>query len=310
MADGSSKSSPQGGSYADGAGLGLTGQWILDSHNDWTRVTVSSFYGEVKMSTMREPFFHAWIADRVMINEKLLSACQTIDQKLASIAAAAASSRLVGGTSHGKDARTISLSVKSREVVGTCSDLLRRDLLWLQAKAKALNLSLSVRSPDEVSYGVYMITSCIDRAVNQVANVVCGVLAVWTFMIAATVGWGALKSGIKCNHPLYREFIEFFSRDEEIAAALELQDSLDALLQSSEDEYMGPVIGPDEKIHGAREFSYELFLEMLRAIYAHLQHIVHKSAAGDKADLVCNKCGRHGHNVRICTFKGHTSLTF
>jgi len=272
--------------------LSVTNQWILDEHDQWTRVTVSPFYLELQKNSLKPEIFNRWLADQIIITSKLSIACERVQSKFAS-----ASPQLS---------------------ILPCSEIVDQQYAWLLQQATQLNVEMYKNPPEKrLAYGAQHMIEQLEMATSPNASLVTGLTAIWTICFATAQGWRlCMKSSVLKSHQLYVNFGQYFTREEALLAFVETQDVLDSFLtdgfySTDKQNRVDVTTMHAESAHSGKDHGdlvtlspHQTFLAMLRCIHAHLQHIVYRNTAGDKVFL-CDKCGRHGHEEDICTFKGH-----
>lgn len=176
-----------------------TSNWIIQHHDAWSRVTLSSFYKKLAEGALTPKQYTRWILDRT------------------SIAVALA-----------KGARRTSASLHAHRRLPLL-EVAERDADWFLQRLA--NHGLSLHESYSRSHPADRLISLIESATSQPSSLVVSITVLWGYMM---VSWQAWALSLRRERTLPTGFdmvANHLSRAESIERLVETQDILDGLLK-------------------------------------------------------------------------------
>lgn len=172
--------------------------WIIEHHDAWSRLTLSSFYQDLEENSLNATQFARWLLDRTSISMAVYEAATRVS--------------LVLGPQASLPLLNISM----------------QNAKWL-AEYTTLN-GLDINSKMRLSHAAKRLVELIETTTAPSSPPAVAITTLWGYMLAS---WQAWSLCLGRGRPIPREFdsiAKYISREESIQALVETQDLLDGLL--------------------------------------------------------------------------------
>lgn len=173
----------------------VTKDWIIEFHDAWSRVTLSSFYSRVERSSLSAPQYAQWAQDRARVAHAVAAAAE-------------------------------------RTAAGPLAKLAAADAAWFGELARATDArpGRPLEGQDAVRGVVDRLVRLIDEATAVPAPRIVGLAVLWAYMFVDYQAWSLSQSRVAALPGRFRSVSDHVLRDGAIEGLIHTQDVLDMLL--------------------------------------------------------------------------------
>lgn len=175
--------------------------WIIQYHDVWSRLTLSSFYQDLAEQSLSVSQFARWLLDRASISMAVLKAATTVSLTLTKRT--------------GRDALPL-LRVAEENT---------RFLVQYTTMQ-----GLDINSQYRLSHAAKRLVDLMEASTAPDASPIVAITAVWGFMLSSWQAWALCRRRGRGLPPHFENVAQFLSREASITALVETQALLDEML--------------------------------------------------------------------------------
>lgn len=182
--------------------------WILQYHDVWSRLTLSSFYQDLQGTSLTPGQFARWLLDRASVSMAILEA------------ATRANDIVRMSTQHHSPLPLHRIAKENAQFL---------------AEYAVMN-GLNINSQYRLSHAGKRLVDLIEASTAPDAPPVVAITAVWSYMFASWQAWALCITRRRTIPSHFETIANFISRDDSIHQLIATQEVLDQLLNSTSSE--------------------------------------------------------------------------
>ena len=184
----------------------LAEKWIIQYHDAWSRLTLSSFYQHIEERSLNTVQFARWLLDRASISIAILEGATRI-------------SLLLNQSNSPQELPLLKIAKENAQFL---------------AETTTLN-GLDIHSQYRLSHPAKRLVELIESSTSTDSSLIVAITSIWGYMLASWQAWALCKMRGRPIPNHFKNIADYLSREDSISEIVRTQKLLDQLLSTSTD---------------------------------------------------------------------------